>query len=78
MIRLEAEKAVRGAAQIKPLIASRPVAMVLDFKGTESADRAELEPQVTRVGGTRVEFSSPDFRDAFRIFYACMHLVSGD
>jgi D-amino peptidase len=78
LIRLEAEKAVRAAHELKPLVASRPVRMGLDFKGTESADRAELEPHVARVGGTRVEFSAPDFREAFRIFYACMHLISDD
>ncbi len=78
LIRLEAEKAVRGATEIEPLVASKPVAMAIDFKGTESADLAELEPQVTRVGGTRVEFTAADFREAFRIFYACMHLASPD
>lgn len=77
LIRVEAEKGVREAMEIEPLVASRPVQMAIDFKGTESADRAELEPAVTRVGGTRIEFTAPDFRQAFRIFYACMHLVSG-
>lgn len=76
LIRQEAEKGVRGAAEIEPLVATRPVAMAIDFKDTESADRAELEPQVTRTGGTRIEFSARDFREAFRIFYACMHLMS--
>ena len=76
LIRGEAEKAVRGAAEIEPLVASRPVAMAIDFKGTEAADRAELVPTVTRVGGTRVEFSAPDFLQAFRAFYACMHMSS--
>lgn len=76
LIRAEAEKAVREAAEIEPLTATKPVAMAIDFKGTEGADWAELVPEVTRVGGTRVEFSAPDFRAAFRIFYACMHLSS--
>ncbi len=78
LIRAEAERAVREAAEIEPLVASRPVAMAIDFKGTEGADWAELVPGVTRVGGTRIEFSAPDFGAAFRIFYACMHLSSSE
>jgi len=76
LIRAEAERAVRESAEIEPLVATKPVAMAIDFKGTEAADRAELEPLVARVGGTRVEFSAEDYRAAFRIFYACMHLSS--
>lgn len=78
LIRAEAEKAVREAAEIEPLVAAQPVAIAIEFKGTEGADWAELVPGVTRVGGTRIEFSAPDFRAAFRIFYACMHLSSRD
>ena len=78
LIRTEAERAVRGAAEVDPLVASKPVSMALDFKGTEAADRAALEPAVARVGGTRIEFSAPDFLQAFRVFYACMHLSSQD
>lgn len=78
LIRAEAERAVREAAEIEPLAASKPVTMAIDFKGTEGADWAELVPGVTRVGGNRVEFSAPDFLQAFRTFYACMHLSSGD
>jgi len=75
LIRMEAEKAVREAAELEPLVASKPVALAIEFKHTENADLAELEPQVTRVGGTRIEFSAPDFREAFRIFYACLHMA---
>ncbi len=78
LIRAEAERAVREASEIEPLVAAKPVAMAVEFKGTEGADWAELVPGVTRVGGTRIEFSAPDFRQAFRIFYACMHLSSRD
>ncbi len=78
LIRVEAEKAVREAAEIEPLVAAKPVAMAVEFKGTEGADWAELVPGVARVGGTRIEFSAPDFLGAFRTFYACMHLSSRD
>ncbi len=78
LIRAEAEKAVREASEIEPLVASKPVAMAMNFKGTEGADWAELVPGVGRVGGTRVEFSAADFREAFRIFYACMHLSADE
>jgi D-amino peptidase len=70
LIRAEAEKALREAEDIDPLEATKPVRMAVDFKGTEHADRAELTPGVTRVGATRIEFTAPDFREAYRIFYA--------
>lgn len=70
LIRAEAEKALRGTGAIEPLEATKPVRMAVAFKGTEHADRAEMAPGVTRVGGTRIEFTAPDFREAFRIFYA--------
>ncbi len=75
LIRAEAEKAVRDVEAIEPLEAAKPVAMAVDFKGTEHADLGQLVPGVTRVGGTRIESSAPDFREAFRIFYALVHVL---
>jgi D-amino peptidase len=77
LIRLEAERAARGAPEIEPLEATKPVAMAVDFKDTAMADRAGLLPIVTRVGGTRVEFTALDFREAFRIFYAVIKMTEG-
>jgi len=76
LIRSEAEKALRNVDQASALQAETPVGMAVDFKGTEHADLAEITPGVTRVGGTRIEFTAPDFREAFRTFYACVHLAS--
>jgi D-amino peptidase len=73
-IREEAEKAFRAAGTINPLKATGPVAMAIEFKGTEHADRAEITPGVRRVGGTRIEFRGPDMADAFRTFYAALEL----
>lgn len=73
-IRAEAEKALRDADSIEPLVAPTPVALAVLFKGTQHADRAEMTPGVTRVGGTGIEFTAPNFREAFRIFYAAVTL----
>ena len=76
-IRSQAEKAVKGADRIKPLVASRPVHMSVDFKGTSAADNAEIVPGVSRHGGTAIEFEADTFREAFRTFYAVV-TISGD
>jgi D-amino peptidase len=77
LIRSEAEKAVRAPDRMKPLVASKPVRIAVEFKGTGSADLAEMVPGVTRHGGTRIEFEAPGFREAFRTFYAVV-TISGD
>ena len=69
-IRAEAEKALREAAKIPPLKAAKPVRMAVEFHESTSADRAEIAPSVTRVGATRIEFTAPNFFEAFRIFNA--------
>lgn len=75
LIRLEAEKAVRDAGRIKPLVAKKPVDIAVEFKGTDHADLAALIPGVARVGGNRIEVAAPDFREAFRFFYAMVHIL---
>lgn len=74
LIRREAESALRNVDQASALQAETPVGMAVEFKGTEHADLAEVTPGVTRVGGTRIEFTAPDFREAFRTFYAAVAL----
>ncbi len=75
-IRAEAAKAVKAAKEIAPIRAKTPVEMVVEFKSTDAADRAELIPTVRRVGGTRIEFEAKDYVQAFRTFYAMVTISS--
>ncbi len=75
-IRAEAAKATKAARQIAPIRANAPVEMVVDFKSTDAADRAEMIPTVRRVGGTRMEFEAKDYVQAFRAFYALVTISS--
>mgnify|MGYP006268799095 FL=1 len=77
LIRGEAEKALRSMDQASALQAETPVGMAVDFRGTGYADLAAMTPSVTRVGGTRIEFTAPDFREAFRTFHAAIALSGG-
>lgn len=72
LIRSEAEKGLRNVDQASLLQAETPVGMAVDFRGTPHADLASMVPGVQRVGGTRIEFTAPDFREAFRTFYAAV------
>jgi D-amino peptidase len=74
LIRVEAEKALRNVDQASALQAETPVGIAVDFKSTDDADLASQVPGVTRVGGTRVELTGPDFRDAFRTFHAAISM----
>jgi len=78
LIRAEAAKGIRGVGTATPLRATSPVAIAIDFKGTEAADRAEVVPGVRRVGGTRIEFEAKDFLEAFRAFDAAIGLAHAD
>lgn len=74
MVRAEAAAALRDPEAKRPLKAALPVTMAVEFKGTAHADRAAIVPGVARVGGTRIELTAPDFREAFRTFYAAITL----
>ena len=78
LIRAEATKALKDRTAIRPLRAKTPVEMAVEFKGTESADRAEMIPTVRRIGGTRIEFAADDYAQAFRTFYAVVNIASVD
>jgi len=54
--------------------AKAPVAMAVDFTGTESADLGALLPTARRVGATRIEWTSKDFVEAYRTFVALTYL----
>ena len=73
-IREEAAKALSERTSIKAVRAKTPVEMAVDFSGTEYADRGELLPGARRVGGTRIEFTAADFREAYRTFEALSFL----
>jgi len=78
LIRAEATKAVKALGTIEPLRARTPVEIAVEFKGTDHADRAAMIPSVARIGGRRIEFTSPDYAQAFRTFYAVEEISSLD
>lgn len=78
LIRTEAAEALRDRKAVRPLRAKTPVEMAVVFKGTERADLAEMVPTTRRIGGTRIEFTAPDYVEAFRTFYAITTITSGE
>lgn len=73
-IREEAKKALADRKAIEPVRAKMPVEMAVEFSGTEYADLGELLPGARRQSGTRIEFTSPDFREAYRTFEALSYV----
>ncbi len=73
-IRAGARSAIANASRARPYVFERPIALELDFLGTQNADFAELIPGVDRIGGRTVRFVDDDFRIVFRTFVAAMRL----
>ncbi|MBD5604999.1 MAG: M55 family metallopeptidase [Candidatus Eremiobacteraeota bacterium] len=73
-IRAGARSAIANASRARPYVFETPIALELDFIGTQNADFAELIPGVDRIGGRTVRFVDDDFRIVFRTFVAAMRL----
>jgi D-aminopeptidase len=51
-----------------------PIALELDFAGTQNADFAELIPGFERTGGRSVRFVHDDYAVVFKAFVAAFRL----
>jgi D-amino peptidase len=69
-----AYRAIVGIAHARPFVFSPPIALEIDFVGTQNADFAELIPGIDRIGGRTIRYVHDDFRVVFRTFVAAMRL----
>jgi D-amino peptidase len=69
-----ARAAIANLANARAFTFEAPIALELDFAGTQNADFAELIPGVERTGGRTVRYVHDDFRTVFRTFIAAMRL----
>jgi D-amino peptidase len=74
VIRSAAREAIANVAFAKPFVFEPPIALEIDFVGTQNADFAELIPNVERIGGRTVRYVHDDFRVVFRLLMAAMRL----
>ncbi len=73
-IRSAANAAIRDLGQMRPFVFEPPIALELDFVGTQNAEFAELIPGFERIGGPTLRFVHDDFRVVFRAFHAAFRL----
>jgi len=73
-IRAAARRAVARASEAKPFVFAPPIALELDFAGTQNADFAELIPGMERVGGRTLRFVHDDYAVVFKAFVAAFRL----
>lgn len=73
-IREGARNAIEHIARAKPFVFEPPLALEIDFAGTQNADFAELIPGFDRIGGRTTRFVHDDYRVVFRAFMAAMRL----
>jgi D-amino peptidase len=76
-IREGARNAIEHIARAKPFVFEPPIALEIDFAGTQNADFAELIPGFDRIGGRTTRFVHDDYRVVFRAFMAAMRLGGG-
>jgi D-amino peptidase len=69
-----AREAIANLASARPFVFEPPIALEIDFTGTQNADFAELIPGVDRIGGRTVRYEHDDFRVIFKTFVAAMRL----
>jgi D-amino peptidase len=74
LIKRSARRAVERLAEMKPFVFEPPIALEIDFVGTQNADFAELIPGVDRTGGRSVRFVHDDFGVVFKTFVAAFRL----
>ena len=74
VIRAAATEAMTHLERMRPFAFEAPIALEIDFTGTQNADFAELIPGFERVGGRTLRFVHDDFRVIFRAFVAAFRL----
>ena len=73
-LRAGAARAIERLGEMKPFRFEPPIALEIDFTGTQNADFAELIPDFARIGGRSVRFVHQDYAVVFRAFMAAMRL----
>jgi D-amino peptidase len=73
-IRAGAQRAIERLGEMRPFRFEPPIALELDFTGTQNADFAELIPGFERIGGRSVRFVHDDYAVVFKAFVAAFRL----
>lgn len=74
LIRAGAREAIERAGDARPFTFDPPIALEIDFVGTQNADFAELMPGFERTGGRSVRFVHENYVVVFRAFVAAFRL----
>ena len=73
-IRAKAREAIEGIGDCKPFTFEPPIALEIDFVGTQNAEFAALIPAFERTAGRTVRFVHDDYEVVFRAFMAALRL----
>lgn len=73
-IRAAAREAIENLQHMRPFTFEPPIALEIDFVGTQNADFVELIPGFERIGGRTVRYVHDDYRTIFRAFCAAFRL----
>lgn len=68
LLRQGAQRALEDLSRYQPLVFPSPIALEVEFVGTQHADGAELLPGVERTGSRTVAAKGEDFLGIFRLF----------
>ncbi|MDO8685711.1 MAG: M55 family metallopeptidase [Clostridiales bacterium] len=76
-LKSSAYRAMENVERFKPLLATRPIVMELNFMNTEEADICCLVPGVERISPRCVRFTADSFITAFNCFQVMCTLAWG-
>jgi D-amino peptidase len=68
LLQLAAQRALKDLSRFKPLVLPPPIAMEIEFVGTEFADRAQLVPGVERTDSRTVSAEGGNFLQLYQLF----------
>lgn len=75
-IRKSAREALTHSTEYAPYLLEKPVRLTLEFTDSAMADAAALMPHVERLGGRRIGYVDPDFKNVYKLFRAAVFLAS--
>ncbi len=74
VIRTAARDAMQNRERMRPFTFEPPIALEIEFVGTQNADFVELIPGFERIGGRTLRYVHDDYRTVFRAFCAAFRL----
>jgi len=73
-----AEKAVKNASRVKPILFEKPVELIIQLKNEAMADICEMMPLTRRIDAKTISYVAEDALEAYKAFQCIVQLGSSN